>query len=217
VTEDYAFHIENNPYSHSKVTGEMVVSTLVRRSGAPVVVVRPAWVYGPRDHASFGRFVNRIEQGKSFLIGSGHNRVPVVYVGDVAQGLIRAGDASSKAIGQAYNLADDRWVTQREYVNTIATALQVAPVSRHIPYAALYAAGRLTEVLWGSADRQKTTPPPFTTYGISLLGRDQAFSIEKARSELGYVPEFDIKRGITEGVRWYLQSKQAKEFRSARA
>src|SRR5205085_1594097 len=82
-----------------------------KERGAPVVIVRPAWIYGPCDTASFGRFVAMVESGKGFLIGSGKNIVPVVYVRDVAQGLIKAGDSGDEAIGKAYTIADDRRVT----------------------------------------------------------------------------------------------------------
>ena len=145
VTEDSSYHTENNSYSRSKIADEIVVFNLVKEYGAPVVVVRPAWVYRPRDSASFGRFVSRIEGRKGFIIGSGENSVPVVYVRDVAQGLANAGDAGNQVIGQAYNIADDRHVTQLEHVNAITSALHVAPVSRHIPFSALYLAGRAAE------------------------------------------------------------------------
>src|SRR5205085_10649946 len=120
--------------------GEKLIANLVRDNGAPVVIVRPGWIYGPRDAASFGRFVSLVESGKGFLVGSGKNIVPMVYVRDVAQGLIKAGDARDEVIGCAYNLVDDRRVTQAQYLHTIADCLQVPHVSRRAPYAALYAA-----------------------------------------------------------------------------
>ena len=209
VTEDYPYHAENNPYSRTKIAGEKLISKLVKEHGAPVVVVRPAWVYGPRDNASFSRFVNLVESGKGFIIGTGKNTVPVVYVRDVAQGLIKAEDAGEEVIGRAYNIADDRRVTQAEYLNTIADALHVPHVSRKLPFSALYVAGRTAEILWQALGRRKAAPPPLTTYGVTLLGRDQRFSIERARCELGYAPEFDVKRGVAEGVHWYLNSEKA--------
>ncbi len=207
VSEDHPFHAENNPYSRSKIAGERLIFQLVREHGAPVVVVRPAWVYGPRDVASFCRFVNLVERGKSFLIGTGNNCVPVVYVRDVAQGLINAGEAGNKVIGRAYNIADDRRVTQAQYLNTIADALQAPHVSRKFPLSALYLAGRTAEVVWQAMGRRKGAPPPLTTYGVSLLGENQQFSIDRARRELGYAPNFDVKRGVAEGVRWYLEHR----------
>ena len=32
--------------------------------------------------------------------------------------------------------------------------------------------------------------------------------IDRARRELGYAPEFDVKRGVVEGVRWYLNNEK---------
>ncbi len=209
VTEDHAFHAEDNPYSRTKIAGEKLVADLVKERGAPVVIVRPAWIYGPRDNASFGRFVTMVDSGKGFLIGSGKNIVPVVYVRDVAQSLIKAGDADDGVIGRAYTIADDRRVTQVEYLNTIADFLEVSPVSRKVPYFALYTAGRTAEMLWQAMGRRKSAPPPVTTYGVTLLGGNQEFSIEKARRELGYKPEFDVIRGVAEGVSWYLEQKKA--------
>lgn len=215
VTEDYPFHAEDNPYSRTKIAGEKLIANLIKDRSAPVVIVRPAWIYGPRDTASFGRFVALVESCKGFLIGSGKNIVPVVYVRDVAQGLIKAGEAGDEVIGRAYTIGDDRRVTQAEYLNTIADCLRVPHISRRIPYFPLYVAGRTAELLWQALGRRKAAPPPVTTYGVTLLGGDQQFSIEKARRELGYAPEFDLKRGVAEGVKWYLEAK--KESREAQA
>ena len=208
ITEDDPFHAEDNPYSRTKIAGEKLIANLVKDQGAPVVIVRPGWIYGPRDMASFGRFVSLVESGKGFIIGSGKNIVPVVYVRDVAQGLIKAGNAGDTVIGQAYTIADDRRVTQVQYLNTIADCLQVPQVSLHLPYSALYTGARVAELAWKALGRRNAAPPPVTTYGVTLLGIDQTFSIGKARRDLGYAPEYDIIRGVTEGVRWYVEYKQ---------
>ena len=209
VTEEDPFHAEDNPYSRTKIAGEKLIANLVRDDGAPVVIVRPGWIYGPRDTASFGRFVALVESGKAFILGSGKNIVPVVHVRDVAQGLIKAGDAGDEVIGRAYTLADDRRVTQAQYLNTIADCLGVSHVSLHLPYSAMYLAGRTAELIWQALGRRNAAPPPVTTYGITLLGGNQMFAIGKAHNELGYTPEYDIARGVAEGVQWYLTAKSA--------
>lgn len=208
VTEGDPFHAEDNPYSRTKIAGERLLANLVKDEGAPVVIVRPGWIYGPRDTASFGRFVALVESGKGFLLGSGKNIVPVVYVRDVAQGLMKAAEAGDETIGRAYTIADDRRVTQAEYLNTIADCLQVPHVRLHLPYGAMYAAGRAAELAWLAMGRRNAAPPPVTTYGVTLLGGDQMFSIGRARRELGYEPAFDLAHGVAEGVRWYLTTKQ---------
>jgi len=208
VTEDNPYHAENNPYSRTKIAGEKLIANLVKNDGAPVVVARPGWIYGPRDTASFGRFVALVESGKGFLIGSGRNIVSVVYVRDVAQGLIKAGDAGDAAIGQAYTIVNDQRVTQAEYMNAIADGLGAAHLSLRLPFTPLYLGARAAELAWAAAGRRNAAPPPVTTYGITLLGGNQIFSAGKARSELGYAPQYDLARGVAEGLAWYMAQKQ---------
>jgi len=212
VREDHPFHAEDNPYSRTKIEGEKLIADLVEGQGAPVVIVRPAWIYGPRDTASFAKYVSRVESGTFFFIGSGENIVPTVYVRDLAQGLITEGDAVNEVIGQAFTLANDERVTQATYLNTIADALGVAHVSLKVPFAALYTAGRRAELVWQAMGRRDAAPPPLTTYGITLQGGGQQFSIDKARRELGYAPQFNIQRGVAEGVKWYRSLKQGTQI-----
>lgn len=215
VTEDDPFSVMDNPYNRTKIAGEKLIANLVQDESAPVVIVRPGWIYGPRDAASFGRFVELVESGKGFLVGSGQNIVPVVYVRDVAQGLIKAGAAGDETIGRAYTLVDDHRVTQTEYLNMIADCLQVPHVSLKIPYMPLYAAAHIAEIAWKAMGRRNAAPPPVTRYGITLLGSEQMFSIGRARRELGYEPAFDLARGVAEGVRWYVSTKKGTSAKQA--
>lgn len=202
VTEEHPFHAEDNPYSRSKIAGEQFLARQIREQGAPIVIVRPGWIYGPGDRASFARLVSLIAAGKGFLVGAGQNILPLVYVRDVARGLIGAGEADDACVGQAYTLADDHRTSQAAYCNTIAAALGVAPVTRTIPFWPLYCAGRCAEVGWRALG-PRVGAPPMTTYGITLLGGNQEFSIDKARRDLGYEPAYTISQGVAEGVNWY--------------
>src|SRR5205807_9200046 len=124
--------------------------------------------------------------------GYSHTLVTILFERDVVKWMIKAADAGNEMIGQAYTIADDRRVTQEEYLHTIADFLQVPAVSRRFPYIALYGGGRAAELTLQALGRRKSTPPPVTTYGVTLLAGNQEFSIEKARRELGYEPQFDV-------------------------
>jgi nucleoside-diphosphate-sugar epimerase len=198
--ETTAYRVEPNPYSRSKVACERLVQTFVRERGAPVAIVRPGWIYGPRDAASFGRLAAMIERGRMVIVGSGRNHVPLIYVRDAAKGVLLAGDAEH-AVGNAYLLVNDEAVTQYDYLSAIAAALGAAPPDRKIPYrfgllcgAAAETAGRLA---------RSRRPPPLTRYGLQLLGGENRFEIGKARRELGFSPEVGLAVGIQESIAWY--------------
>jgi nucleoside-diphosphate-sugar epimerase len=173
---------------------------MLRDGGAPVTVVRPGWVYGPRDLASFGRFAAMVQHGKMVMFGSGNNQLPLVYVRDVAEGMLLAANAPDAA-GKAYLLVNDEPVTQRAYLGAIAAELGVEPPKRKIPY-------RLALMIAGAAEMagraaHRTSPPPLMRYGIEMLGGNNRFIIDRARRELNFAPRVNLAEGVKRSVEWY--------------
>src|SRR5207244_12998993 len=89
--------VEPNPYSRSKVAGERLLERMITQQNAPVTIVRPGLLYGPRDAASFGRFATLIQRGRMIIIGSGQNHLPLTYVRDAAQGILLASEMTHAA------------------------------------------------------------------------------------------------------------------------
>ena len=200
ASETSPFRAEPNPYTRTKIAGERLIEAAVRERKAPVTVVRPGWIYGPRDRASFGRFASMIEQGRMVVIGSGKNHVPLVYVEDVARGIVLAGE-SPDAIGKAYLLVNDEPVTQLDYLGAIATELGAPTPRRHIPYGPALALGAAAEAAGRISHR--TQPPPLMRYGLQLLGGENRFDIGRARHELGFAPRVGMAEGVKRSVSWF--------------
>jgi nucleoside-diphosphate-sugar epimerase len=198
--EHAPFREEPNPYSRSKVAGEQLLERMIRGHGAPVTIVRPGWIYGPGDTASFARLAGTIRSGRMVMIGSGENHLPLIYVRDAAEGILLASDADHAA-GRAYLLVNDEPVTQRDYIGAIATELGVAPPTRHIPYGLGVRIGALAEA--GARLARTTQPPPVMRYGLQLVGGENRFSISRARRELGFSPRVDLAEGIRRSIDWY--------------
>jgi nucleoside-diphosphate-sugar epimerase len=191
---------ESNPYSRSKVAGERLLEQTIREQHAPVTIVRPGWLYGPRDVASFARLARTIDTGRMVIVGSGHNHLPLLYIEDAARGVLAASEAQ-RAEGRAYLLVNDEPVTQRDLLGAIATALGAPMPRRQIPYELALAAGALAENLARLAHRRQ--PPPVMRYGLQLLGGENRFVIDRARRELDFSPEIDLEEGVRRSVEWY--------------
>jgi nucleoside-diphosphate-sugar epimerase len=191
---------EPNPYSRSKVAGEHLLARMIEERGAPVTIVRPGWIYGPRDTASFGRFAAMTQAGRMAMIGSGQNHLPLIYVRDAAQGVLLASEADSAA-GRTYLLVNDEPVTQRDYLEAIAAELGVQSPKRRIPYRLGLMLGAVVETASRAARRQE--PPPLTRYGVQLLGGENRFVIARARQELGFSPEVSLAEGVRRSADWY--------------
>jgi 2-alkyl-3-oxoalkanoate reductase len=198
--ETAPLRVEPNPYSRSKVAGERLLERLIRDEGAPITIVRPGWIYGPRDVASFARFAALIQRGTMVLIGSGCNHLPLIYVRDVAEGLLLA-SAQTRAAGRAYLLVNDEPVTQHDYLAAIATELGVPPPRRRLPYRLALLAGTAAETVGHLT--QQTSPPPVMRYGVQLLGAENRFAISRARHELGFAPQVNLAEGVRRSIAWY--------------
>ncbi|GAC1425023.1 MAG: NAD-dependent epimerase/dehydratase family protein [Ktedonobacteraceae bacterium] len=189
-----------DPYSRTKVATERVLQQMIRDKGAPVTIVRPGLIYGPRDSNSFGRFATLVKQGKMVLIGSGTNHLPLIYVRDVVQGIVLASEAE-QAVGNAYLLVNDEPVTQQGYFHAIAKELGVAPPRLHIPYRAALAVGATAELMGHLLHRQQ--PPPLMRFGLMQIGGENRFKIDQARSELDFSPQVNLIDGVRQSIAWY--------------
>jgi nucleoside-diphosphate-sugar epimerase len=194
---------EPNPYSRSKVAGERLLDRMVRDDAAPITIVRPGWIYGPRDTGSFGRVARTIDEGKMVMAGSGQNHLPLIYARDAARGILLASRADVEP-GRCYLLVNDERVTQRDFLNAIAAGLNAAPPTRRIPYRLGLTLGACAESLWRLLRRE--TPPPVTRFGLRLLGGENRFDISRARRELGFSPQVDIAQGVMQSVAWYREA-----------
>ncbi len=162
-------------YCRSKIAAE----ELVRSHGVRATIVRPSWIYGPRDRTSLPRLIRAFKANQVRLIGTGDNLLNVVYVADVADGAIRAANHPD-AGGQAFNLASEGELTQRQFVDILAESLEQSPVRRRLPFWIAYTAGFLSEVV-GRAIFLKR-PPHLTRYVVGLVGRPTRFSIARRGS-----------------------------------
>jgi nucleoside-diphosphate-sugar epimerase len=203
--EDFPLRPFCEPYAVTKAAGDMVVQRMIHEDQLPAVILRPGTFFGPGDQLHFGRMADRLIAGRGVVVGSGENALPFVYVSDVVQGLLLALD-SENAVGQAYNITNDRPLTQREFLNAIADEMGVGRPRVQIPYRALYTAGWAAERL--AAARHATRQPFVTRLGVKLFGTDNRHSIEKAERELGYVPRVDLREGISLAATWHRSQRR---------
>jgi nucleoside-diphosphate-sugar epimerase len=113
-----------------------------------------------------------------------------VYVDNLVDGILLAID--KPAWGQTFNLTDGRRTTNLEYFTRLAAALGV-PKPRLAPAAVFHAAAAVSGVLsrLGVAERQ------IGHDSVRYLQRPGTYSIERARTVLGYSPEIDLTEGLS--------------------
>ncbi len=121
--EPLASEAHENPYVRNKASSERALFRMFHESKFPVVTMRPPFVYGPEN--PFYReafFWDRLKAGRTIIIpGDGNRLMQFVYVNDLVEACIRALDKNT-APGRAFNVADEKALTQIEVVNAFAKA-----------------------------------------------------------------------------------------------
>ena len=196
----------------TKAEGDRAVQQMIAEDHLPAVIIRPGTFFGPGDRLHFGRMADRLRAGKG-VCRPRRQRVPFVYVTDVAQGLLLALDCDH-AVGQAYNISNDRPLTQQQFLEAIARDIGVNPPTVHVPYRALYAAGGTAERLASVSGAHRQ--PIVTRLGVKLFGTDNR-PIDKAQGELGYTPQVTIREGIRLAAAWYIVQGEPNSHSDAHA
>jgi nucleoside-diphosphate-sugar epimerase len=188
-------------YRHSKILAEQIVWRFQQQRRLTVSVIRPAMMYGPGDRAFLGRIIPLLRAGKLRFVGDPSTCLPLVHVQDVANAVVFAATRPD-ACGEAFNVVNPEQVSQKDFLNTIASLIDAAPVTKRVPYRLAYGAGLVSELfahLFRSANA-----PRLTRYRVTLLGCPRTYSIEKIRARLGWRPTIGFNEGIREAVQWNL-------------
>lgn len=184
-----------NIYERTKFEGEGAALEFAKRNGFPVVVMRPAWVYGPRCPRT-AKLMRTISKGRFIFFGNGQNLRHPVYISDAVQGLELC--ASVENInGEVFIIAGQVAVPVSKLVTTMSKQLGVRTPSLYFPLALGLLGGFGLEM----AFKPLRKSPPFSRRSVDFFRKDNAYSIDKAKRVLGYQPQVDLQTGIRETIR----------------
>jgi nucleoside-diphosphate-sugar epimerase len=183
-------------YERSKLAGEGAVMEFAREADYPVVVVRPAWVYGPRCPRT-ARLFRTIKKGRFFFVGDGKSLRHPIYIDDMLAGFELAA-THPRAPSEVFIMAGPRAVTLNELAGEIAAVVGVKEPSLKLPRAPVW----LGCVLLEAGAKAFKFKPPFTRRSLKFYTGNTAFSIQKAREIIGFDPLVDLKEGLQRTYDW---------------
>ncbi len=185
-------------YAKAKILAEEAA----RQYSGALTIVRPSWIYGPRDRVTIPRVVPALRAQRVPIIGSGDNFLNLIYVKDVARGCILAATRPDSA-GEVFNLCSLGELTQRQMLDTLTDALSLPRIRRKVPFFLVQRVAFLQELFARMIG--KKTPPTITRRAVYLIARPTQFSIDKAKTILGWQPQVHIQEGVKRTLEWYFQ------------
>ncbi len=185
-----------NIYEETKLAGEKAALTLAQQGATSVVVVRPAWVFGPHCPRTEKLF-RMIGTGRFVMFGDGETLRHPIYIDDFIAGITLCGKRQD-ADGEIFFLAGTKATTINELVEQIAQTQSVSLTTIRLPLWLGKIAGNLLQATFKPLGKS----PPFSRRSLDFFIKDNAYSIEKARKLLGFAPQISLENGLRQTYQW---------------
>ena len=194
-----ASDIHNDAYVRNKAGSERALFRMYHESRFPLVTMRPPFVYGPEN--PFYReafFWDRLRQDRPIIIpGDGNRLMQFVYVNDLVEACFNALEKHT-APGRAFNVADEKPLTQVEVVNEFAKAIGKQATVVRVPRELIVRNGGNTFV-----------PPLYFGQYYDLPPITEAVGRVKRVLNVALTP---FQTGLKETYKWYLKHTPDKKI-----
>jgi len=201
--EDAPYQESGEAYADSKIEAERLVRTAIEKDRFPATILRPGFIYGPREKAWLPRLINSIATRKAMLVDGGLKETNVVYVENVSRAIAAAIEQPA-SIGQIYNLTDGPGITKKDLFDTLSMGLRLprveGKVSGVLARAFCETISTIAPILPVDTQRKLSR---YSRAAFRLVGQNQGFSIQKAERDLGYVNRVPFAQGMEQTLMYF--------------
>ena len=176
---------ERGAYTRAKLEAEQLV-TAAARGGLPCVILRPGQIFGGGIPLINGA-VARNAGGRWLVLGDGKLQLPLVYIDDVVDAIVRSVD-KNLAGGEIIQIIDPEQLTQTDVLGLAGGERPIVKVPRPV----VFALGRLSEVPLGALGRQS----PVAVYRLKSAMARLRYESDRAQALLGWQPKVGVREGI---------------------
>ncbi|NNE08212.1 MAG: NAD-dependent epimerase/dehydratase family protein [Gemmatimonadetes bacterium] len=192
----------NDYYQQTKHLAEEVLPGF-HDSGLNTTTIRPLGIYGPGDPGRFLMLFRAVKRGVFPMFGDGRTLFHPVYIDNLVDSFLLALTQPPSPNGsRTYLVGDEEFLTLDELVRAVARSMGRAVRIVKLPYAPMHAFSAIVEGMC----RPFRIPPPLFPRRVSWYRSDRAFTIERAKSELGYEPRISLEEGLARTARWYAEN-----------
>lgn len=178
-----------SPYSATKIGADAMAMSFYNAFELPVVIVRPFNTYGPRQSARaiIPTIITQIANGATEIkLGDLTPTRDFNFVKDTCRGFIQLADCDD-AIGQEVNVCSNYEISMRDTLNLIAEIM-----------------GKKVNFV---EDTQRLRPKNSEVF--RLWGDNT-----KIKGLTGFEPQYDIRRGLEETIKWFSCEENLKKYKS---
>jgi len=202
ILEDNSYNPVTS-YGRSKRDAELMIKQ--KFADKPISVFRPTAVYGPKEKDLFILF-DTLNKGLDPYIGRKPQKLSFVYVKDLVRVLVQGCTAEQEGL-QFYNISDGQAYTRFAMADIFKDTFPKKPLRLFIPLWVVSAIAKISELLYKNS---KHTPTIYPERLGELTAANWVCDIRKAVDTLGYLPSYDLTKGLKESLIWYKENNWLK-------
>lgn len=192
--QDYTLPRPVTSYGASKALAEQYLAEFRH---LPLIIIRPTAVYGPREKDLFILF-DSINKGLEPHIGRFKQQLSFVYVKDLVKVIVQALTASQ--VQKQYNISDGMIYDRYALATYTKKALNRKTFKFHLPVFLVSLMARIMDFMYAGS---KNTPALNKEKMAELTAINWACTIDGAKADLSYAPEYTLEKGVMQTVKWY--------------
>ncbi len=191
---DETFHRPaETAYGQSKHLAEEIV----RQSSLPWTIIRPTFVFGPRERTTTHAMFRAISKKRFVLIGPDAPQ-SFVYVKNLVEATYQA-SLHPDAQDETFFISDARPYALAEFAGKAAQAMGKKLPGFRLPVPGAMALAYLLKAVSAVTG----VPAPLFPSRVRTMTRPYVYSIEKAKRLFNYNPPYSLEDALAETIQWY--------------
>jgi nucleoside-diphosphate-sugar epimerase len=182
-------------YAQSKILADELAISFARKTGLPVVIIRPGIIYGPGKPLPLGLLGFHLGKA-SIVLGNRNHRVPLNYI----ENLIDATQLVSHLKGEGlrqFNVVDDEGLTLGRYHETRAEVEKTPTL--FFPGWPLLLAAPVAQALMRALPRGDSNG--FSKHQLKRALQDRWYDTRRIREEVEWAPKVQLREAVQRTLR----------------
>ena len=185
-------------YGESKLKAEKYIKSL---ENFPYLVFRPTGVYGPREKDYFLLYKS-IKLGIETYIGTSEQHITFIYVKDLTRLIFDA--IESTVSNKSYFTTDLKQYTAKEFNQIVKEELNKRTIRIIFPKLFVKTIAYINEKVYSVFKKV----PTLNTEKYKIIScKNWLCDSNNTSVDFGFVPKYDLGKGINESIDWYKKEK----------
>ncbi len=194
----------NLPYVHSKIKTEKYLLEAHKKKGLPLVILRPADVYGPYDRTSSAPIVKGLKDGLPPIVAGGKWIFPFCYVDNLSLATYLA-CVTPNIEGNAYTVTNGSDVAWKEFFSVILKRINKKQ-RFYLPKFTPFVVAFFSKIIHFFVP---SFEPQLTYYRAKRITSNTNYDISRTINDLNYSPDTDTEKQFNATMDWYLAEHEA--------